>query len=326
MKRSTIAKFLTIFTLTNSGIFAAIPPEAITKQSYTHKFGAVVSKEEWDSRGKTGQIISTQANGITITQNIYKGVQQGETTYTFPKSSIIQKVEIYEDGQLKSTIFNYPSGIHSQKIEPVTPTLIQITTWFEKGSPRSIEEVEGSLVANGIYYTPLNEEESRVVQGYGIRTNRDSKGVFLSKDTIQNGLIVLRTTYHPNGEPFSLTTFNNGIVHGTHKIYDTGGQPKEIQEWVNGKQHGTTTVFENGERTAEIPYSRGVKHGTERQFQGQTVLQEISWLNGLKHGASKQYSPEDTQVQWYLLGQPVTGPKKIPSSMPALPVSQPYNY
>jgi antitoxin component YwqK of YwqJK toxin-antitoxin module len=318
MKSLLVAKLLAVFILGSTSIYGATHPETIIKQSFTHKFGADASKEEWESRGKTGQVVSTQANGVTITQNFYKGILQGNTTYSFPKSPIIQRTEVYEDGTLLSTIYHYPSGNRKVEIVPINSTLAQVTNWYEDGTPRSVEEIDNSLTVNGLYYTPLNAEESKVAQGFGVKTVRDNKGELLFKDTIQNGVIVLRTTYYPTGEPLSLTTYENGIVHGTHKIFDETGVPKEIQEWTNGRRQGLTTLYANGEPIAEIPYVKDRKEGIERHYQGSAVVLEVSWLNGLKNGATKKYTPTGKEVQWFALGQPISTPKFFSSSKQTL--------
>lgn len=319
MKRSIFLSLFSAFTLGTSCLFAAIPPTAIVEQTFTNKFGTQTSKEEWESRGSTGQVVSVRANGVKITQNFYKGILQGKVTYSFPKSDTVEKTEVYEDGKIVSVISHYSSGAHWQELTPLSTNLIQVSTWYENGVPKSIEEIDGALLVNAVYYRPQHEEESKVEHGFGVRTVRDTKGAFISKDTIQEGVIVLQTTYYPTGEVKSMATYENGVINGTFKRFDLSGQPTEIQEWANNRQHGITTQYLNGELIAQIPYSKGLKDGVERYYKDSQVVQEISWHNGLKNGASRKYTPNGIEVQWFVLGQPISNSKQVAAEMPPIP-------
>jgi len=56
----------------------------VVSQRYIHKYGYDVSKEEWESTGYPGQVVTTLRNGVTLTSSYENGVLHGPTTYTFP--------------------------------------------------------------------------------------------------------------------------------------------------------------------------------------------------------------------------------------------------
>lgn len=312
MKCIFITNLLALFCLGTSHLFGAsfFGNNSTIKQSYIHKYGAELSKEDWDARGKNGQIITTNTEGITTSQTFSKGILQGNTTYSYPHSKTIQTTEAYDLGKLSSTTAHYPSGIPQKEEVYLSDMSVKISTWYEDGTPKSTEVIDGQSIKDGEYYSPSNELESRVVKANGIKMIRDHQGHFLSQDTITNGQLSSRRTFYPNGEIQSITPYSNGVIQGERKTYKLGGQPASIEEWAKGQKHGLCKIYENGEQVAEIPYVRGKKEGVERHFQNETILvREVTWAKGLRHGATKAYYEDATQTEWYFMDQKMSVPK-----------------
>jgi len=281
--------------------------EEVVKETYIHKYGVIVPKKDWESRGSDGQVIQTLKNGVMITKCYEMGKLQGTTTYTFSHSQTIQKTMVYDQGHLNKETENYPSGLPQIEKEYLTSNAYKNTQWYENGSLRLVEEYQDTLLLNGEYHTLANELETEVRQGDGARTVRDAFGMLSSTDTIEAGEMTSRMTYHPNGTPKEVIPYVNGWVDGTKRSYHSGGEPNTIEEWVNGQQHGLTVVFQNGERFAEIRYVRGQKHGIERRFRdGEVVEEEITWVKNQQHGPTYAYVGESAQVFWYHQGEKVS--------------------
>jgi len=132
-------------------------------------------------------------------------------------------------------------------------------------------------------------------------------GQLISTDTIENGQMVLRQTYHPNGSPREMIPYQNGLVDGVKRTYLPAGEPDTFEQWVNGQQDGVTVVFQHGEKFAEVPYVNGEKHGVEcRLKDGKTKVQEITWNNGQMSGPSTTYVGDNVKTDWYFKGKPVS--------------------
>lgn len=283
------------------------PYGRVVSETYVHRYGVNVPKTEWTTRGRSGQVVSTLNTGVVVTKNYLDGTLEGETTYTFPHSKAIEKIETYSQGSLIKERENHPSGVPQRETEFLLPNSRVITVWYEDGTPHLRETYENERITVAEYYTTQNQIESRIDNGEGYRINRDEFGQILSTDNFEQGQIVQRTVCYPNEAPKEVLSYRNGKVHGQKKTFLPCGEPNTIEEWVNDKQEGVTIVFQNGEKAAEIPYVSGEKNGIEQRYRdGQYLVEEISWKNGKRHGPCCAYIGEDKHVSWYYQGGEVT--------------------
>lgn len=285
------------------------PCRDVVTETYVHKYGVPVVKDDWSRNGKDGQIIQLKTDGVTVTRSFSQGILNGITTHSFPNSSTTEMAETYEQGILKSIVKNYQSGMPKIQEKFEDNKLKEVVRWYEDGTPASNESYEFGLIASGEYRTPMNVVESRVQNGIGVRVIRGNDGELLFKDTISNGQMTERTSFFPNGDPSAVTPFEQGKVHGTRVTFLVGGLPHTVEKWVNGQQEGATLVYQNGEKVAEVPYLKGQKHGTEYRYRdGKVVVEEVSWKNGVQHGPRKIIADETERTEWYHQGELVSRP------------------
>lgn len=272
-----------------------------------HRYGVPLEPEDWSERGQSGQVVSIRKDGVGVKRYYEAGVLHGECTYTFPHRDVIQKKELYERGNLTQQYMHYPSGLPQQQIVYPSPNRQVTTIWYENGAPHCREEIENGNLVRGEYYSLEQQLDSRVEEGNGLRTRRDGQGLLQSVDTIQEGQMALRTTYHPNGMPAIITPYVKGLIEGERRTYLPGGEPATIEIWSNNVQQGITQEFEHGEKRAEVPYVNGRREGTERRYRddGKTVAQEITWVQGQKHGPTYSYIGENKTTDWYFRNRPV---------------------
>ncbi len=281
-------------------------PTGVVKESYIHKYGVSLDKDDWKARGRDGKIISTMKNGVTITRPYKNGKLNGEVTYSFQHSQLISKTQIFNNDKLITQTKHYSSGVPMWEERLISDNISTITTWYEDGTPQSIEEYNDAKLHEGEYFTFNNEVESRVTQDEGTRVRRDAYGDLLSKDLIKDGKMVLRSTFHHNGDPKTITEFSENIPNGTKKTFWIGGVPNTLEEWVKGEQHGTTIVFQNGEKHAEVPYVKGNRHGIERRFNDEKIVaEEVQWKHGSRHGASRTFFDDKVSTTWFYNGRRV---------------------
>lgn len=271
-----------------------------------HRYGVSVPTEEWSERGADGQVISMRKDGVIINRSYEGGVLQGPTTYTFPHRDVIQRKEQYDKGVLQEEWVYEIGGLPQQHILYDTPLSSQCTVWYETGAPQCQEYIVEGKLLKGIYYDGEQQVESRVEEGEGWRTRRDGVGQLQSKDAIQNGHMVSRTTYHPFGTPATLSPYCDGVIEGMRRTFSPSGTPITLETWKGGLQHGLTILFEQGEKYAEIPYVHGQKHGIERRYRNGTLLiQEVTWVKGMQHGPLHSYLAGTKRTDWYFRGQRV---------------------
>lgn len=282
----------------------------VVKESYIHKYGVPISKEDFKLNGADGAVVQLLRDGVTVTKNYVEGKLSGKTTYTFPNSSTIARTEVYEKGVLISNTENYLSGVAKMGAEYQDQKLSKMMRWYEDGTPSLEENYENGLLVSGEYRTLLNSIESRVEQGMGIRLMRSSDGKLISKDTIRAGQMVERITYFENGDPSSITPYENDQIHGTKLTFLPGGIPNSVENWIRGKQEGLSVYYLNGEKVSEMVYRDGVKEGTELRYRDSgSVAEEVCWKKDKQHGPRKMIvDGKEVKTEWYHEGELVSRP------------------
>ncbi|MDE3055904.1 MAG: toxin-antitoxin system YwqK family antitoxin [Verrucomicrobiota bacterium] len=282
-------------------------PDRIIEQQFVHKYGFSLSPEEWKERTEDGQVISRLASGVQVAQNYENGVLHGKTTYTFPHNHQIEKVLVYDMGTLlKETLYDRQGTPVREELWELDDRRA-VTLWDLRGVPLSIEEYEGDLLVQGSYFTPEHELEAKIEQGMGERVQRNRAGLLLSRDQMESGLLVQRTTYHPNGEIQSISHYHDDQLHGVQCTFSSLGRPLLEAHWDHGILDGKKTVYRNGVKVADIPYAAGERHGIENHYDDLgTLISETPWRNDRKHGCARSYSEESTESQWFFNGHAVS--------------------
>lgn len=279
----------------------------VVSVQYVHKYGYAVSKDEFEQRQYPGVVTTALKNGVVITATYENGVLHGLSRHTFPHSKTAEHDFIYKNGVLvKETIYDI-SGMPVREDTVLSPTRYVSTKWYAAGTPMSTEEYAGKELVEGQYLSILNEVESRVEKGKGVRTVRDLQGVLVSREEIEEGYVVKAETFYPNGTPESIAYFARGVLNGEKKTFNENGEPLSVREYLTGKLHGKTTFYKNGARSVEVHYLDGMKNGLEIHYlDGDMVSQEILWENDKKHGPSKYYIEGVATVEYYYDGDHVS--------------------
>ncbi len=284
--------------------------DSVVSQQFVHKYGFDLSEEEWEQRAQEGQIITLLQNGVKITRTYEHGELHGATTYTFPKSAIVEKLRIYDQGTLLSETLHDIHGVPMQEEVYEFDDRMIVTRWNEKGVPLSVEEYNGDLLVSGKYYSGEHILDSEIENGNGVRMKRERSGQIISRDRIENGVLSERTTYHPNGEIHTVSHYHDYQLHGDQTKYTASGRPLMNLHWNHGILDGIKTNYRNGIKVSETPYLQGQKHGTELHYDDLgNLIAEIIWRNDKKHGCCKAYTEDSTDADWFFNGQIVSAEK-----------------
>jgi antitoxin component YwqK of YwqJK toxin-antitoxin module len=279
----------------------------VVSETYVHRYGVQLPQEDWTARGQSGQVVSVRKDGVVETCSYESGVLHGECTYTYPHREVVQNRVHYEQGSLAKEVENYPNGAPKSQTVHADENSSEITYWYENGVPKAHEIYQNGLLITGEYFTSTHEKESAVDDYHGVRVNRDPYGQIVSKDTIEQGLLTRRTTYHNNGAPQSITPYVNGKIEGQRMTYHPAGEPDTIETWVCGVQQGNTEVYLTGEKIADVPYRNGRKGGVERRYrEGQVLVEQITWVQGIQHGPAISYVGTEPNTDWYFQGRKVS--------------------
>ncbi|MFZ4772983.1 MAG: toxin-antitoxin system YwqK family antitoxin [Chlamydiia bacterium] len=279
----------------------------VIAQRYVHKYGYDVSPEDWSSHDYPGQIITTLKNGVTVAEGFEEGRLHGPRTVTYPHSQTLNTLEVYSKGSLTRRVTYSVRGVPSTEENFCSPTETKVTTWYHSGSPRSQEEFVGSVLMSAEYYNQQNEVESRIEEGSGQKTIRNSYGDLLAKEVIRNTKTVYMEEFHQNGTPKLIASFEDGELEGKRQEFAYTGEPLIVEYWHNGVLDGVTTKFQNGCKYEEIPYKQGIKHGIAKRYvDGETVIEETHWAYNKRHGSSIIFVDGVAKTSWYFQGAKVS--------------------
>lgn len=281
--------------------------EEVISQKFVHKYGFEVSEKEWEERAKEGKIISKLEKGVEISSSYVNGILHGEVKYTFPNSSIIEKIETYNEGVLTKMVINDARGIPMREEAFSFDNRVLLTLWNESGIPISIEEYEKDLLLLGTYYNPSHEIEAQVKEGVGVRVKRERSGTLVAKDKIEKGKLVARTLYNRDGTIQSQSSYLNYKLNGEQIKFDKAGDPAIKFVWDNGILNGLKITYKHGAKFAEIPYVKGKREGIERHFNKKGDLTaEIKWTNDQKQGPAHFYYNDNNKTNWYFKNKKVS--------------------
>jgi antitoxin component YwqK of YwqJK toxin-antitoxin module len=276
------------------------PANEVITQRFIHKYGYDVSKHEWESKDYPGQVITTFRNGVTETSSFEDGQLHGLRTVTYPHSQTLETKEVYQrNACVKRTSFDI-RGIPIKEEQFMGPEHQKIIFWYSNGSPRAEEELQNNQLVSAYYYSLTNEVESKIENGSGLRTLRNSKGQLLSKESINRFELVKKETFHLNGTPEMTCQFRNGLLEGEKILHAETGEPISREQYKDGVLHGTATYFQNGYRYLEVPYQYGMKDGIERHYiDGDTISEETEWHVNKKHGPTLIFYDGMAKTHWY---------------------------
>ncbi|MCH9611444.1 MAG: hypothetical protein S4CHLAM81_15490 [Chlamydiales bacterium] len=281
----------------------------VVKSTYIHKYGVPVTHDEWVRQGEDGKVVQLRKDGVTTSKSYANGTLHGECTYSFANTSTIAKTEIYENGMLVARKENYTSGVPRSEEEFQSELISKRSVWYEDGTPQTVEAYSNGLLTSGEYRSPVNNIEARVKSGEGTRVERDQEGLLLARESIEGGRRVERVDYYMNGDPQSITPFQNNHVHGTRLTFALGGLPKTVEQWEYDRQDGITVVYQNGEKISELPYIQGKREGVEKKFRnGDILVEEMTWKNDEPHGKRVIYVDGAMQVDYFNHGEIVSRP------------------
>lgn len=283
------------------------PDDQVISQRHIHKYGYVVTADEWNMNEYPGQVVTTLRNGSTITASYENGALHGPYTRTYPNSQIVEFYCLYNQGTpVKEVSYDSKAMPIRERIQ-LSPSRYALTLWYDSGTPLSVEEYANDELLEGQYFTTSNEIEARVEKGHGRRVVRDQAGRLLSNEEIKQGYVAKRETFYPTGSPESITYFAHGKLHGERRTFLESGEPLSVEEWVNGHLSGKSTYFKNGTRVSEVSYLNGMRNGIETQYlDGETISQQIRWINDKKHGVATYYVGKDTEFEYYYTGELVS--------------------
>lgn len=298
----TASQFVLLSVCMTSGCAQKSDRDEVLRTKYFHTYGPELSKESWDNHGMTGEVIEQCKSGIEIRKKFLDGKLHGESTWSYPHSPVAHRFEEYEMGRLVSFGVNYDNGVVEikEELSPKGNKILQ--AWYDDGCPRFTEEWSASQrLQSGKYFTDTGDLESEVIQGKGVRVDRNRAGALLVRERVEQGQVVEKQAFFPNGTIQSVVLLQNGIQHGTTHVYLESGQPLSIEEWKNGTLDGMQTYFDHGLRAIQISYKNGLREGVETRFKPGTdqIVAKISWKNDLKQGPATFFLDDQEVQEWY---------------------------
>lgn len=282
----------------------------VISQRYIHKYGYDVSRDEWHAQQYPGQVLTTMRDGMTITESYEDGLLHGSKTISYPHSQTVKILENYEKGKLTKRVTYSIRGVPQQEEVFKSPIHVLVTAWYPSGTPKLKEEYKENVLVNGQYFTVSNETDSRIENGTGEKTVRNHSGDLLAKEIFNNYGVTYIETYYPNNMPHTATSYEDGKMHGDHKIFAMTGEPISVESYQKGQLHGLCTYFQNGYKYLETPYAHGFKSGVEKHYiDGESIAEETEYVDGVKHGSSVIYVDGSAKTTWYFENQKVSHSK-----------------
>jgi antitoxin component YwqK of YwqJK toxin-antitoxin module len=282
--------------------------QEVVKTSYYHQYGPEIKPDEWKDQGATGELVEWMGDGVEVRKCYANDVLNGMSTWSFPRSKVVERFEEYDNGKKIAFGCNYSSGSPEWQDELLADDKHVLRSWYEDGSPRFVEELFDSQVVEGQYFTDSGDVEAIIIEGNGMKIKRDPQGVLVERERYVDREPVVREMFYPNGLVKEVISFRSNKKDGLRKCFDDAGRPIIIESWKNDSLNGMTTFFQEGIKVRQINYKNGKKDGLEMIFRPDSgiIVEEISWSEDVKHGSNKVHTGSDVITIWYLKGVKVS--------------------
>lgn len=298
---------LSAVALVTSGCGGDKNGDEVIGQRFIHRYGYDVPQDDWETKNYPGKIIATHRNGVTVTTHFEDGLMHGERIRTYAHSQTVETRELFSRGTLAKKTFYDVRGIPTKEENYLSPTHVKITSWYSRGTPKSVEEVINGNLTFAEFYNPNNEAESRIENGSGTKIIRDNYGDLKAKEVFDNFVLVQRETFHGNGVPAISEFYKDGLLHGSKTTYTEAGDPIAQEFYREGILNGTAAYYQNGLKYLEIPFIHGEKEGIERHYiDGSTLAEETEFHDSKRHGPSVIFYDGVPTTTWYFNGEKVS--------------------
>lgn len=276
---------------------------SVISEQYLHKYGYAVSKQEWNEHFYPGQVVSRMSNGVTVTTSYEAGCKHGPTTYTYPDSHNLERTEFFDRDVLVKEVHFDPLGYPLWQKVTLSPTRYELTSWYQEGNPRCVEEYAGAEILEARYFNLAGDVEAKVEKGFGQVIERDHKGQLLGKKQISTGFVSYSEDYYTHGALKQSAHYQLGILDGERQLFLPTGEPECVEEYVGGVLHGKSTYFRNGLKHYDISYLFGAKNGFETHYiDGEHISHQVCWENNTKHGPEIFYMASGPVTHYYYQG------------------------
>lgn len=270
------------------------PQEISMADRYFHRYGVEVSKQDFDSRGRTGKIVSHLADGRIGEAHMKEGRLHGQKTLTFPYSEVIEITMDYEEGRLVSKTLHDQKGAPKEKTEFLAEDHQYVRQcWYPGGSPRSKEMWDQGRLMEASYYDLQNQSLSKVESGYGIRTLLNDEGAVTTREEYKGGWLCSQLRFDANtGATLAEIPFVKGIRSGIASFFDSNGELQRTESWQEGELDGEVIEYEKDYPSVIFTYSGGKREGLEYRYRGEMLAETWQWKDDRRHGEHKVYVDE----------------------------------
>lgn len=284
------------------------PQKEVVKTTYFHAYGPEINESDWKAQGSSGEVVEVLKNGVEERKEFEGGVLHGTSSWTFPFSKVVERVEEYSKGTCVLSGRNYENGSPEFQEQWLPQERKVVHAWYEDGSPRSLEEYQASRLQQGQYFTAEGDVEGGVSLGTGTRFERTRAGLLTIREEVRSGDVVKRESFYANGQLREVALYQGGKRHGETRRYAENGQTCSIENWTFGMLDGVQTFFEGGQPVRSVPYLLGKKEGVEKHYRPGTneLVEEISWKNDLRHGVTRTFIANRSIEDWYWKGGKVS--------------------
>lgn len=261
---------------------------------YFHRYGVEVSKHDFESRGKTGKIVSHLADGRISEAHMKDGQLHGVKTLTFPYSEVIESTMEFEEGRLLTKTMHDMKGSPREKIEFLSEEHQFVKQcWYPGGSPRSKEMWDQGRLMEASYYDLENQSLSKVESGYGVRTLLSDTGAVKTREEYKGGWLSSQLSFdEATGATLAEIPYVKGVRSGIASYFDAAGNLQRTEMWEEGELEGEVIEYEKDYPSVIFTYSGGKREGLEYRYRGEMLAETWQWKDDRRHGEHKVYVDE----------------------------------
>ncbi|MBM3160480.1 MAG: toxin-antitoxin system YwqK family antitoxin [Bacteroidetes bacterium] len=198
----------------------------------------------------------------------------------------------------------YRNGVLREKITIVDGKRNgQDTSYYNSGCPQSIQNfVLGKLNGTStVFYDSTGRKEreithsNNVVNGRYILFENNEKSDTISLENYKNGKQDgIQLEFYENSKRAKVVNYRNGLLHGSHQMFDENGRIELNFFYKNGQKHGKWNIFYPDGKEARVEeWSEGLKNGEFKTYDvfGK-IISQASYTKNLPEGKHLENYPD----------------------------------
>lgn len=242
--------------------------------------GRIREIQEWNAGVRQGRYVVFYESGVVQDSGAFENNFMSGKWVTRNSNGTLAIQKEYKNGKLNGEyLMFYPDGTLREASHFSNDTVLDSKKWKPDGSLASVEKYCAGVPCGKWIEYP---DDSRFSQG---------KSSHYFEMEYMEGKLHGTSAEFRNGIKVAETEYENGLINGAVRTWNTEGVILTEGNYINGQPHGAQKEFKSGALIRTVVYSRGIMQGRSSDYNLTGRIIEDRWYSrGLLDSAAAYHA------------------------------------